>query len=204
MSTSRALTTTAGELHRLEGRIERGLIKLNQIRRAFVAVGTALRRIRGKRLYRQTHRSWEQYVRRRWHMCRNNADKLIAAAAVVGFLGPAAARLSAHAARKLIPFNARPDLQRKIVERARQSAARGEPTADAVARAAREVLEELGESPGRPPLPGPTAGEARTRRVEQILLLVEKLRLLITGLGPGAAAALEKLDQLGAAVHQVG
>jgi hypothetical protein len=205
---SRALTTATGDLHRQEERIERGLAKLGQIRRAFLAVGHALRRIRGKRLYRATHRSWEKYLRARWGMGRSDADKIIAAAATVESLGPAAARLSARAARKLIPFQDRPEVQRAIVERARQSAARGEPTAEAVARAAREVLEELPAADrakyrGQLVPRAPAGEDGRPGSIGAVLLQAERLRVLIQGLGPRAPVAIDRLDALIVAIHQI-
>jgi hypothetical protein len=195
-----------GELRRLEDRIARGIVALAKARRAFVAVGQALRRIRARRLYRPAFKTWDSYCRRRWSMGRRNADLIIESADAVVRLGPTAQRISASAARELLPFRDRPELQGRIIQRAAHAAPSGRPTADLVARAAREVLEDLGEGDLHQLVPLPTGngdGSARARRVAKILLLVERLRLLIEGLGAGAAAALVKLDQLAVAVHQL-
>jgi hypothetical protein len=194
------------ELRRLEDRIARGIAKLYQARRAFLAIGQALRRIRSRRLDKATHRTFEAYCRQRWGMGRSNANKLIAAADAVLGLGATAHRISARTARELLPFRGHPELQARIIKRAAHAAPSGRPTADLIARAAREVLEDLGETDSRHLVPLPTVnGEdgARASCVAKILLLLEKLRLLLDGLRPGAAAALTRLDQLAVAVHQL-
>jgi hypothetical protein len=60
------------ELHRLELRVER----------AFCEAGTALREIRDKRLYRSTHRTFEEYCQERFQFNRKAAHFKIAAATV--------------------------------------------------------------------------------------------------------------------------
>lgn len=63
----------AAELHRLELKVER----------AFYEAGVALREIRDKRLYRSTHRTFEEYCRDRFGYSRQNANYFIAGASVV-------------------------------------------------------------------------------------------------------------------------
>jgi hypothetical protein len=63
----------AAELHRLEHKVER----------AFYEAGAALREIRDKRLYRSTHRTFEEYCRDRFGYSRQNANYFIAGASVV-------------------------------------------------------------------------------------------------------------------------
>jgi hypothetical protein len=210
MSDSHALTTAPAELRRLEQRIERGLLKLHQIRRAFISVGEALRRIRGKRLYRATHGTWEAYCRSRWRMGRSNIDKLIASAHAIVRLGASVERtLNASQARQLAPFRDRPDLQARIIKRATGAGPGHGLTADRMARAARQVLDELPEVErdeldqpnGRAFLPVNT--ETRARRVQRILEVAERMRVLMGHLGPQAALALTRLDQLVVAVHQL-
>jgi len=69
------------ELHRCEAVIEEG-------RLAFLEVGNALATVREKRLYRATHRTFEDYVQQRWDMGRAHAYRLLDAAQVVGALSP--------------------------------------------------------------------------------------------------------------------
>jgi hypothetical protein len=60
-------------LDELEAIIERGV-------QTFVEVGEALMEIRDSRLYKQTHSSFESYLRERWKMSRPRGYQLIAAA----------------------------------------------------------------------------------------------------------------------------
>lgn len=66
------------ERHRLELKVER----------AFYEAGTALRELRDKRLYRSTHRTFEEYCRERFGMQRAYPYRLIDAATVVDNLSP--------------------------------------------------------------------------------------------------------------------
>ncbi|MDO8615306.1 MAG: hypothetical protein Q7T33_06165, partial [Dehalococcoidia bacterium] len=73
---SAALTSTErGELEHLERTVEQG-------RAVFVAVGAALTAIRDRRLYRETHATFEAYLRERWDMSRPYAYQIIAATQV--------------------------------------------------------------------------------------------------------------------------
>lgn len=65
----------AMELTRCEGVIKEG-------QAVFVEVGNALWTIRESRLYRETHRNFDEYLQERWHMGKSNAGRLISAAAV--------------------------------------------------------------------------------------------------------------------------
>jgi hypothetical protein len=51
--------------------------------KTFVDVGLALSEIREKRLYRETHNTFEDYCRQRWGWARQRANQLISAASVV-------------------------------------------------------------------------------------------------------------------------
>ncbi len=55
-------------------------------RETFVLVGRALTKIRDGRLYRQSHKSFDEYCRARWGYEKSRAYQLIAAAEVVGEL----------------------------------------------------------------------------------------------------------------------
>ncbi len=63
----------AAERHRLELTVER----------AFYEAGAALRQLRSRRLYRSTHRTFEEYCRERFGFSRQNVNYLIAASGVV-------------------------------------------------------------------------------------------------------------------------
>jgi len=69
----------AAELHECEAVIERGLA-------TFLEVGNALLRIRDNRLYRLTHRSFQQYCLDRWSIGRIYAWRLIGAAERINLL----------------------------------------------------------------------------------------------------------------------
>lgn len=49
----------------------------------FKEAGTALRDVRERRLYRETHATFEDYCRARWEMSKTQANRLIASASVV-------------------------------------------------------------------------------------------------------------------------
>jgi hypothetical protein len=67
------------ELEQHETVIERGL-------QTFYEVGLALLAIRAKRLYRETHPTFEDYCRDKWGWGRNYANKLISASEIVSRL----------------------------------------------------------------------------------------------------------------------
>lgn len=69
------------ELVLLESVIVQGL-------RTFIEVGNALLTIREKRLYRESHDTFEDYCRVRWNMTRRHANRLIQSAEVVENLLP--------------------------------------------------------------------------------------------------------------------
>ncbi|OUL29678.1 hypothetical protein BV378_05780 [Nostoc sp. RF31YmG] len=66
----------AAERHRLELKVER----------AFYEAGTALRQLRERRLYRSTHRNFEDYCRDRFGFSRRHPYRLIDAAMVINNL----------------------------------------------------------------------------------------------------------------------
>lgn len=58
-------------------------------RRSFYKVGKALREIRNDRLYRELlHKSFEEYIKKRWDMGRAHAYRLIEASRVIDNLSP--------------------------------------------------------------------------------------------------------------------
>ena len=68
------------ELGRLEETIATGLD-------TFIKVGEALVQIRDKRLYRDSHPTFEEYCRNRWNFSKTHANRLIASATAVANLG---------------------------------------------------------------------------------------------------------------------
>ncbi len=65
----------------LEAVIERGL-------NTFTEVGAALSEIRDTRLYRETHKTFEEYCQERWRMSKTYATRLVQSAEVVANLVP--------------------------------------------------------------------------------------------------------------------
>jgi hypothetical protein len=79
---SAALTATERhDLETLEGVVQRGLA-------TFIEVGRALAEIRDRRLYRQTHGTFEEYCHEKWLLSRTRAYRLIDAAAAVEAVSP--------------------------------------------------------------------------------------------------------------------
>ena len=73
--------------------------------------------IRDKRLYRQSHDTFEAYCQERWKMARNYANKLISASEVVSNLGTVVPTLPSNEAQvrpltKLPPEQQAPAWQR--------------------------------------------------------------------------------------------
>jgi hypothetical protein len=92
-----------------EAVIERGLA-------TFIDVGQALLRIRGERLYRETHSTFEAYCRERWDLGRKRAYDYVVAAEVMGALSPMgdiAPPAKERVARELAPLRAEPDEMRE-------------------------------------------------------------------------------------------
>lgn len=54
----------------------------------FYEVGSSLLEIRASRLYRKSHKTFEDYCQGRWDMGRNYANRIIASAKVISNLVP--------------------------------------------------------------------------------------------------------------------
>jgi hypothetical protein len=68
---NQALTTSeSARLVELEGVIERGL-------KSFIVVGLALQEIRGSKLYRTEHKTFEDYLDKRWALSRRYSRQLL-------------------------------------------------------------------------------------------------------------------------------
>jgi N6-adenosine-specific RNA methylase IME4 len=136
-----------------ESVIERG-------QQTFLDVGSALRAIRDQALYRETHTSFESYLRERWGMARAHGYRLIKAAAAVEALSPIGDSLrplpaNEAQARPLTMLS--PEVRERVWAGAVEAAAGHQPTAaqvqavvnslkalapGAVAKAARELRAE--------------------------------------------------------------
>ena len=152
-----AASMETASLPELEAVIERG-------KQAFYEVGAALLTIRDRRLYRDTHATFEEYCRERWDFSRPRAYQLIDAAQVTGLLSTTVDTplpASESQARELAPLKDEPEavaaVWQEVTEHAEET---GEKITAATVRAAvREHLE--------PPEPESVA-RAETQFVETI------------------------------------
>jgi hypothetical protein len=144
-----AITVDGGRFAELEQVIERGL-------GTFVDVGRALLEIQERRLYRTAgHRTFAQYVARRWDLSKAHAYRQIEASKVVDILSPIGDMpLPANEAqaRELAPLMHDPDAVRAVwAETVEQSAGH------ATARSIREHVA------ARRPRSGPAKAAPRPR-----------------------------------------
>lgn len=102
--------------------IQRGLA-------TFIEVGEALTTIRNGRLYKSTHKTFEEYCRGKWGMTRMRASQLIGAAEVVSNVnhGLQAAPASERVTRPLAKLPA--ETQREVWKEAVETAPEGKVTA---------------------------------------------------------------------------
>lgn len=143
--TPRERTTLAEQ----EQIIERGLV-------TFLEVGGALLTIRSERLYRASHRTFEDYCRERWDMGRSRAYQLIDAAQVVSSLSESVSTTVDKTAlpqseRQVRELKAAPEeLRAEAWAQAQEDAGAAQPTARQVKEAVRKLTEEPGEEPAQP------------------------------------------------------
>lgn len=98
-----ATTALTPRLFELEQTIERGLS-------TFVEVGEALLEIRDSRLYRESHKTFEDYCQERWGWTRQHANRHIAAARTVEILEPTGSiPTDERQARELAPLRDEPE-----------------------------------------------------------------------------------------------
>lgn len=138
------------ELEQLEVTISNGL-------QTFVEVGGALMRIRDERLYRLSHATFEDYCQQRWGMNRGHANRLIAAASVVGSLDPIGSISSMPTSESQVrPLTVlQPDQRREAWQQAVDTAPNGKVTAahvEAVVQQYRPTV-QANEPVVIPPLP---------------------------------------------------
>jgi hypothetical protein len=77
---------------------------IDTLRTAFWAAGKALNVIRAARLYRETHDTFEDYLRERWEMSTSQAYRLIEAWPLAERLSPIGDTLNEAQVRELLPF----------------------------------------------------------------------------------------------------
>jgi hypothetical protein len=125
-----------GRLAQLEAVIGRGL-------KSFIEVGLAMKEIRDSKLYRQQHRTFGDYCRKRWGLSRIHAHRLIQAAGVSTDLLPIGNNhlLTCEAqARELVRLS--PEKRRKVwatvTAPKRFGAGRHAPTAEQIREAVHE------------------------------------------------------------------
>jgi hypothetical protein len=102
-------------LAELEQIVQRGLA-------TFREVGAALLEIRERRLYRETHATFEDYCRERWHMPRQHADRYIRSAKVAELMNPIGFIPNAAQARELEPLLREPERMHEAFAEARKHA----------------------------------------------------------------------------------
>lgn len=120
------------ELKKLEQTIERGL-------QTFFEVGSALMDIRDKRLYRATHKTFEDYCNARWQFSRVHAHRLITAASVMQNLLPMGNILPETERQARALNGLTPEQQQAAWGQAVEQAEGSTPTAAQVAAAADQV-----------------------------------------------------------------
>lgn len=124
-------TVEQDELARCESTIHAGLT-------TFYEVGAALLAIRDGRLYRATHRTFEDYCQERWGISRRHANRLIGARTVQDNLGPIGPKLPATESQARPLTALRPADQPVVWQRAVETAEGGQVTAAHVERTAAE------------------------------------------------------------------
>jgi hypothetical protein len=142
---SQALSTTERSLlQECEAVIERGV-------KTFVEVGQALLQIRDERLYRASHKTFEEYCRERWDWSRSYVHRQIEAAQVAENLLPIGNIQNEAQARELAPLP--PDSQREVAGRAFQTFNGKLPSARILGQMVREERQRRGELPAPEPEP---------------------------------------------------
>lgn len=132
VSTIEALTVAEfAELKEREAKIENGL-------KAFYEVGQELIVIRDRKLYRQTHKTFEDYFQERWQMTRARAYQLMAASEVVESLSTMVDAPKPASERQTRPLNGlSPNQQQQVWAAA--TATTTKPTAAHVADTVRRL-----------------------------------------------------------------
>lgn len=180
-------------LSTLEDVIKRGV-------QSFVSVGEALMEVRGDRLYRETHETFEDYCRERWGFRREVADRYVRAAEVVAAINPIGLPQPANeaVARELAPLCDDPDELRLTWTEA--VAAHGQaPTAEQVRAIRRAHQPATGGSPDPEPGSEPSGDPEHDTRFEVLEDVVEMVRELLPPpeqcVFPDSPGDVEALDE---------
>lgn len=186
-------------LKELEKVIEQGL-------QTFYEVGKALDEIREKRLYRETHKTFDAYCREKWGIARQRAYRLMQAAQVRENLSPTGDKFPTKE-RQVRPLTQLPsELQLEIWQKAVELAPNGIPTGAAVQRlvdqrvSTRSRSVPLGVSTRRNS--GDTASEVEQLRQEN-QQLKERLKQQDLERKKRAAEVAAELEQLRAENRQL-
>jgi hypothetical protein len=103
----------------------------------FLDVGQALATVRDKRLYRDHHRTFEEYCRQKWEFSKSHANRLIEAAVVVSVLTPIGVKPTSESQlRPLVGLS--PQKIPEAWKKAEELAGNGKVTAKVVRLAAEE------------------------------------------------------------------
>jgi len=124
-----------------------------KVERAFFEAGSALRELlRDQRLYRNTHKSFEEYCRDRFGFQRRHSYQLIEAASIFDNLCANGAHETLSTIKKILPTNERqvrpltrlePDEQREVWQQAVEAAGGRVPSG----RIVKSIVERLKEKP---------------------------------------------------------
>lgn len=178
-------------LEELEAIVARGL-------HTFYEVGKALDEIHDKKLYRETHKTFEAYCRDKWDMARPTAYQFINAAQVMENLS-AIGRQIPTKERQVRPLTGlSPEQQVKIWQKAVESAPKGIPSGAAVKRL---VDEEYGRQSTEPDSEEPSSEEERLRQENK--RLKEQLRQQNRDRDRRAAEVAAELERLRAENRQL-
>ena len=163
---SNAGDTPAAAVEVLEDLTEEELADRHQlelkVERAFFIAGQALAELRERKLYRSTHKNFEEYCRERFAFQRAHAYRLIECAAVVDNLSPNGRQnesIHSRIGRQVLPTSERqvrplttlePDEQREVWQQAVEEAG-GKIPSGRIVQSIVERLKERGTTP--PPIP---------------------------------------------------
>jgi hypothetical protein len=176
--------------------------------KTFVDVGLALSEIREKRLYRETHNTFEDYCRQRWGWARQRANQLISAASVVENLTTVVVKPDSE--RQARPLAALPPEKQSAVwekatakakEEGRQVVARDvQEAADEERPRVRTLDEEMAE-----PITRDYSKEYRAQQKAEIATnreLTDQIITLIRKIKFGSAGSSESFDRIMSAVRK--
>jgi protein gp37 len=128
-------TTENSKLKQCETIIERG-------QKTFYEVGMALKTIRDARLYRSTHRTFEDYCRERWGFEKTTANRFITSSIVVENLTPIGVKPETESQLRPLTALKSPDEQREAWTLAVDTAPDGKVTAAHVETVVKQYREE--------------------------------------------------------------